>query len=107
MFRRIPIREETPELPNEAADRQESQQDEDDVDMAVQMADRAEDDDEELNDEVEEDLFNDDEGNVGFGPPDYYDVEEMIELSLEDPDMIGAEHKSQDEVKKLKNVYIG
>ncbi len=94
LFRHIPVTEEIPELPNEAGrSGQESQQDEDDVGMAVQMADCDEDDDEEPNDEVQEDLFNDDEGNVGFGSPDYYDVKELRELSLEDPD-IGAEHKS-------------
>ncbi len=106
-FRHIHITEETPELPNEAArSGQESQQDGGDVGMVVQMVDCDKDDDEEPNDEVEEDLFNDDEGNVGFGSPDYGDVKERIELSLEDSD-IGAEHESQDEVKQLKKDYIG
>ena len=106
-FRHIHITEETPELPNEAAwSGQESQQHKGDVGMVVQMADCDKDNDEEPNDEVEEDLFNDDEGNVGFGSPDYGDVKERIELSLEDPD-IGAEHESQDEVKQLKKDYIG
>ena len=74
--------------------------------MTVQMTDCDEDDNEEVNDEVEDDLINDDEGNVGFGSPDYYDVKELIGLSLEDRD-IGAEHKSQDEVKQPKKDYIG
>ncbi len=87
------ISEEIPELLNEAArSGQESQQDEDDVGMAVQIADCDEDDDEELNDDEEEDLFNDVEGNVGFRFPDYYDIKELIESSLEDPD-IGEGHK--------------
>ena len=47
VFRHKPFAE-TPEVPNEAdGSRQESQQDEDDVDMAVLMADCDEDDDEE------------------------------------------------------------
>ncbi len=62
------------------------------------MADCDEDEEEEPNDEVQEDLFNDDEGNVSFRSPDYNDVKELIELSIEDPD-IGAQHESQDEVK--------
>ena len=59
-----------------------------------------EDDVQDMNNEVE-DLFNDDEGNVGFGSPEFYDVKELIELSLEDAD-IGAKDESQDEVKQVK-----
>ena len=97
----------TTETPAEVANEKEppQNQDEDDVGIAVHMADR-EDDDEDMNNEGVEDLFNDDEGNVGFGSPDFYDVKELIELSLEDAD-IGAEYESQDEVKQLKKDYIG
>ena len=97
-FRHIPITE-TPEVPNEAdGNSQEPQQDEDDVGIAVHMTDWDK-HDEEPNDEVEDDLINDNEGNVGFGSPDFYDVQELIELSHENSD-VGAEHESQDGVKQ-------
>ena len=98
----------TTETPAEVANNEKEppqNQDDDDVGIAVHMADREDDADEDVNEGVE-DLFNDDEGNVGFGSPDFYDVKELIELSLEDAD-IGAEYESQDEVKQLKKDYIG
>ena len=74
-------------------------QDEDNFGIAVHMVDH-EDDDKYVNSEVE-DLFNNNEGNVGFESLDFYDVKELIELSLEDAD-IGAKDESQDEVKQVK-----
>ena len=53
-----------------------------------------------MNNEVE-DLFNDNEGNAGFGSPDFYDVKELIELSIEDV-YIGAKYESLDKVKQLE-----
>ena len=105
-FRHVPITEPPEVVPNNETDGniEESQQDEDDIGIAVHMADR-DDEEEGMNDDVE-DIFNNDEGNVGFGSPDFYDVKELIELSIEDAD-IGAEHESQDEIKQLKKDYIG
>ena len=46
-------------------------------------------------------IYNEDEGNVDFGSPDLYDVQELIEISLEDVG-IEVEHEAYDEVKQLK-----
>ena len=64
----------------------------------------AHDDDED--NENKEDIYNEEEGDVGFGSPDIYDVQELIELCLEDPG-IDVEHNAHDEVKQLKKDYIG
>ena len=105
-FGYISTRETPAEVANEGDEKEPPQnQDEDDVGIAVHMAD-CEDDDKDVNNERVEDLFNDNEGNVGFGYPNFYDVKELIELSLEDAD-IGAEYELQDEVKQLKKEYIG
>ncbi len=42
---------------------------------------------------------------VVFGSPDLYDVQELIELSLEDSG-IEVEFETNDEVKQLKKDYI-
>ena len=64
-----------------------------------------EDDVQDMNNEVE-DLFNDDEGNVGFGSPDFYYVKELIVLSIKDAD-VGAKYESQDEAKQVKKITLG
>ena len=101
-FGHVPTTETPAEVANEKGPPQN--QDEDGIGIAVHMADR-EDEDKDVNNEGVEDLFDDNEGNVGFGSLDFYDVKELIELSLEDAD-IGAEYESQDEVKQLKKDYI-
>ena len=62
----------TTETPAEVANEKEPPQNqgEDDVGIAVHITD-CEDDGEDVNNEGVEDLFNDDEGNIGFGSPDF------------------------------------
>ena len=54
-----------------------------------------------------EDIYNEDEGTVDFGSPDLYDVQELIELSLEDAGIGVLENEVPDEVKQLNKDYIG
>ena len=72
--------------------------------FGVHMAGR--DDDNEIENENENELYDANEGDVGFGSPDLYNVKELIELSTEDPG-IEVEHKAHDEVKQLKKDCIG
>ena len=53
----------------------------------------------------EEDLFNVDEGHVGFGNADFYDTREIMELATEDGN-IGGNHESLDDVKNLKSCAV-
>jgi len=58
------------------------------------------------NEDEDEEIFDRNEGNIGFGSPDYYDVEELIELALEDPAFDGeCDREPKDEVKQLKDDY--
>ena len=57
------------------------------------------------NEDYEEDLFNADEGNVGFGNADFYDTREIMELATEDGN-IGGNHDSLDDVKNLKSSAV-
>ena len=63
-------------------------------------------DDNNDNIENEDEIYNKEEGDVGFGSPDIYDVQELIEMCLEDPG-IDVEHEAHDKVKQLKKDYIG
>ena len=74
--------------------------DDDDNNFGVHMTGRDDDD------EIENEIYDANEGDVGFGSPDLYDIKELIELSTEDPG-IEVEHEAHDEVKQLKKDYIG
>jgi len=76
--------------------------DEAELDFGVHLT--AHDDEDDI--ENEDEIYNEEEGDVGFGSPDIYDVQELIELCLEDPG-IDVEHEAHDEVKQLKKDYIG
>ena len=56
--------------------------------------------------EQEEKRYDEAEGIVGFGYLDLYNVQELIELTLEEPG-IGVDYESNDVVKQLKKDFIG
>jgi hypothetical protein len=58
------------------------------------------------NEDEDEEIFDRNNGNIGFGSTDYYDIEELIELALEDPAFDEeCEREPKDEVKQLKDDY--
>ena len=58
------------------------------------------------NDEIKNETYDANEGDVGFISQDLYDIKKLIELSTEDPG-IEVEHEAHDKVKQLKKDYIG
>ena len=76
---------------------------EEDVDFGVHLTAH---DDNNDNIENEDEIFNKEEGHVGFGSPDIDDVQELIEMCLEDPG-VDVEHEVHDEEKQLKKEYVG
>ena len=69
------------------------------VDFEVHMAGRD-------NDDIDNEIYDTNEGDVGFGSPNLHNMEESTELLTEDPG-IEVEHDAHDKVKQLKNDYIG
>ena len=72
--------------------------------FGVHMTGRDDDDDDD--DEIENEIYDANEGDIWFDSPDLYDIKELIELLTEDPG-IEVEHEAHDEVKQLKKDYIG
>ena len=79
-----------------------------DNNFGVHMTGRDDDDDDEIENENENEneLYDANDGDVGFSSPDLYDIKELIELLTEDPG-IAVEHEAHDKVKQLKKDYIG
>ena len=75
--------------------------DEEDLDFGVHLVAHDNDND---NIENEDEIHKKEEGDVGFGSPDVYDVQKLIEMCLEDPGT-DVEHEAYDEVKQWKKDF--